>query len=72
LYERVHRALNSLPNRYSSLHIDDISIVDPKKPVIALIRSAISTPLKALSSIRFTQNAINGQFIEDALIYRST
>lgn len=47
----------------------DITVVSPSDKTIQLLASAVKTG-DQLQAIRFTGNAINGVFIEDALIYR--
>ena len=69
-YQRVNQALFGL--RGIDLALSDVSLVPDTEPLVALLARAISTGPSDLSRIRFTGNAINGVFIEDALIYRST
>ena len=66
-YELVSRILasNSLPG----LSLADISIVAPRKEIVKLLSLAVSATNG--SGIRFSRNAINGHYIEDAYIYRS-
>jgi hypothetical protein len=66
-YKRLLQAL-----RNSAVHgvsLDDVAVVDSGDPFVQLLQSAIRTD-RAMSGIRFTRNTINGQFIEDAYIYR--
>jgi len=72
LYERFERALKRLPAEYRRLSLDDISVVEPSEQLIQLLSVAIKTGMPDLSTVRFSRNTINGHFIEDALIYRST
>ena len=64
-YKRIQRVLDAEP----SLSLRNVSVVSPDDDTIQLLRRAIRTS-GGISSIRFTGNAIDGIFIEDALIYR--
>ena len=46
-----------------------IKAVSPSSRLIQLLRCAVKTG-KALVAIRFSQNTINGEYIEDAVLYR--
>lgn len=50
--------------------INSISIIGPQHPLVQLLKVGINTGSDSISGIRFTGNVINGQFIEDAYIYR--
>ncbi len=47
-----------------------VTAVAPNDPIVSALRKVFKLP--GISSIRFTGNVINGIFIPDALIYRST
>ena len=66
-YELVSRLLTA--NALPGLSLADISIVPPRKDIVKLLSLAVS--VKGDSGIRFSRNAINGRYIEDAYIYRS-
>lgn len=51
------------------IELRDISVVSTRDELVNLLRMAIQTG-PGLSGIRFTGNAINGTFIDDAYIYR--
>ncbi len=53
----------------SEISLDDITVSKPKNPLLKLLKIAIKTGT-GISSIRFTNNVINGQLIKDAHIYR--
>ncbi len=53
-----------------NIFIKYTSIVSPTHPLISLLRVAIQTGPESISGIRFTGNVINGQYIDDAYIYR--
>lgn len=68
-YEKIQAALKTMPTAEGAIALSDIGVTDPNNPLIALLRGAVSTG-PTVGGIRFTRNAINGQFIEDAYIYR--
>jgi len=69
-YQRVVDFNNKTTQEYCiSLH--DISVNNIDNQLVQLIQSALQTDDKEVSAIRFSKNAINGTFIEDALVYRS-
>lgn len=67
-YEKVQSQLQGSGQK-DKLSLQNISLVSPRDNLIKLLKSAIKTG-KVISNIRFTQNVINGVFIEDAYIYR--
>jgi len=68
-YHLVQTVLAKMPPDFGiSLH--NITMLSPKADLVKLFRSVIHTGPKAISRIRFTRNAINNTFIEDAYIYR--
>jgi hypothetical protein len=54
----------------AGLTLQDIAVVSPHEPLVELLRVAIRTPTTGIAGIRFTGNAINNVFIDDAYIYR--
>lgn len=68
-YETIQSALATTPSAEGTLALSDIGVIDPNNPLIAMLRIAISTG-PTVGGIRFTRNAINGHFIEDAYVYR--
>jgi hypothetical protein len=71
LYERVQKVLGDGSNKIR-ITLRDISVVPSDDPLIKLLRMAIETGPNDISGIRFSRNTINGQFIQDAYIYRLT
>ena len=61
--------MSKIPEEIPRISLMDISVVEDNDPLIFLLRKAVRTS-EGVSGIRFSQNAINGQFIEDAYIYR--
>lgn len=52
-----------------SFPLSRITVISPNDPMVRLLRNAISTG-GGISRIRFQNNVINNQLIEDALIYK--
>jgi hypothetical protein len=71
VYQKIQPVLSQILEEKRSIGLKDISVVENNNPLIALLRNAIRTGA-TISGIRFSRNAINGQFIEDAYIYRMT
>ncbi len=66
-YKRVLQTLRNAAVHGVSL--EDVAVVDTRDPLVQLFRAAIRTD-RSVGGIRFSRNTINGQFIEDAYIYR--
>lgn len=69
IYKKIQSVIARNFGEHSVISLKDISVVDSKDPSILLLRSVIVTG-EGISNIRFSQNMINGVFIEDAYIYR--
>lgn len=69
VYRKVVSALQRLPSEASPIGTKDISVVEDRDPLVALLRSMVSTG-PGISGVRFSKNVINGQLIEDAYLYR--
>ena len=72
-YVEVQRVLEKLssPAR-EALPLSEISVVSPTSELPRLIGVAVQTTPDSSSPIRFKANTINGVYIDDAIIYRST
>ena len=68
-YQHIQEAIGRLPQDIPKVNLKDISVMDNSHPLISLMKIAIRTG-EGISGIRFSRNAINGQLIEDAYIYR--
>jgi hypothetical protein len=68
IYKKVQTVISRSFGGHSIITLKDISVVDSKDPLIMLLRNAVT--VDGVSGIRFSQNVINGVFIEDAYIYR--
>jgi hypothetical protein len=70
MYAKI-QALLAKQSEYLPLELKDISVVGTNDSIASLLRTAIRTG-DGISGIRFTENTVNGSFIEDAYIYRMT
>jgi len=64
----LHRTQKTLPEG-SRVSLDEITILAPGAPLFKLLRIAVGTG-SGISGLRFSNNVINGQLVEDAYIYR--
>jgi len=68
-YAVIQKQLSELNPIPSSLSLDDIGLMPSNHPLIVLLSTFVATG-DSISNIRFSKNVINGQFSDDALIYR--
>ena len=71
VYEKIWQALDQLKDKASAAPLSVIRVLDADDELVRLLRLAVRTG-PGVSRLRFTKNAINGRYIEDALIYRVT
>ena len=71
VYGKIQSVLLDVPEGQRGMALSDISAVEDNDPLISLLRTAIKTG-NGISGIRFSRSTVNGQFIEDAYIYRLT
>lgn len=69
VYSTIHGALANTQNNEAAIPLSDIALLSPTNPLIQLLRKAVATG-PGISGIQFSGNSINGQYIEDAYIYR--
>jgi len=69
LGKSIKRIRKSGPKKFA-LDSFRVELVKPDTPLPSLLRKAIKAP--RIQRIRFSRNTINGVYVEDALIYRST
>jgi hypothetical protein len=70
-YKRIVSANKAAAKNEHVLSLNDIGVANMSSPIVMLIGIAIGTPRDAVGSTRFSRNTINGNYIEDAYIYRS-
>jgi hypothetical protein len=69
-YTEVSRVLSKQEEINKNISIGDIKIINPKDPVVKLLKVIIRTG-KGLNRIRMRSSLLSGIYIEDALIYRN-
>ena len=69
VYKLIEEARQALGDKAAAAPLSVIGLVDENHQLVQLLRIAVRTGA-GVSRIRFSKNAINGHFIEDALIYR--
>jgi len=70
-YKRILNATKELgDDELICLH--DITASTMSNKIVQLIKTAVATKNNDISDIRYSKNAVNGTFIEDSLIYRSS
>lgn len=67
-YKRIQSALGRIGP--TELELQDVAALDSRDPVVSLLRTAVNTPSGAISSIRFSNNVVDGRLLPDALVYR--
>ncbi len=70
-YKKIQSVMSKRPEERKVISLAQISAVRPDKPIVALLRKAVKTG-NGISGVRFSRNAVDGQFIEDSYIYRMT
>ena len=67
IYKAVQNALAE--GKFHYIKLSDVSIIDENHPLLSGLAAIIKTG-NTIQNIRFSRNVVNGQFIEDLLIYR--
>jgi hypothetical protein len=70
LYRKVQAASRKLPTNVLRIPTSAVNVLDDRAPIYTLMRQAVRTSADAVGGIRFSQNVINGQRIDDCYIYR--
>ena len=70
-YKRVIEANRNANAEEVIVSLHDIEVVNTNRQIVQLMKSAVKTG-DGISGIRFSRNTINGVFIEDAYIYRTS
>jgi len=71
-YKRIVNANKTAAKNEHVLSLNDVGVTNMSNPLVKLIAIAVLTPPDAIGGIRFSRNTINGSFIEDVYIYRSS
>lgn len=67
VYKTIQKALDELKDM--PFELDDVKAADENDSLLNLIKKAVVTG-PGINGIRFSNNTINGQYIQDAYIYR--
>ena len=70
-YMRVIKANQTANAEEVVVSLHDIEVVNTNRQIVQLMKTIINTG-NGISGIRFSRNTINGVFIEDAYIYRTS
>lgn len=68
-YEAIQKAARKLERGGVQVPLSDVTVAKKNTPLLDLLRVAVRTG-PGISGVRFTQNVINGNLVEDAYIYR--
>ena len=68
-YRKVQALARRVPDAAGLFAPGDVTVVKDNDPLVLLLRRAIATG-PGISGIRFTNNSVNGTFVDDAYIYR--
>lgn len=71
VYRKVAAALKKLPQSVQPINTNDITVVEDNNQLVQLLKGLVKTGPR-ISRIRMSRNVVNGQLIEDALLYRMT
>lgn len=69
VYEIVQQVLDQLETKAAAIPLSVVFLLGADADLVRLLKVAVRTG-PSVNRIRFSKNVINGQFIEDALIYR--
>ena len=72
LYAQILRANSSLGERESVISLHDIAVVHPKDRIAVALHRMIDTGDKTVAGIRASRNYVDGMYVDDCLIYRSS
>jgi hypothetical protein len=69
IYQIIQKVISTLPNETSKVSLENVAVVETNHLLVKLLGSVIRTSGPQLANIRFANNTVNGQHIDDALIY---
>jgi len=72
VYHKIQTVLSKIPDDEPRVALKDITAVECDDPRISSLRSMYKTERTSLSGVSVTASAVDGHFIDDAFIYRST
>ncbi len=71
VYRRIAEARQALEDKAAATPMSVIGLLNPNDQLVQLFQAAFQGSA-GVSRVRFSENSIDGHFIEDALIYRIT
>lgn len=69
VYEKIQRARQLLGDEAAAVPLSAVGLIDANDQLVQRLRMGLQTS-SGVSPIRISRTAINGHFIEDALVYR--
>lgn len=69
VYEKIHQAITQLGSKPASVLSSSVSVLDDNAEIVQVLRRLVRTG-PVIGRLRVSKNAINGHFIDDALVYR--
>lgn len=69
VYAKIGAAIQQLGAKAAATPLSAIGVLDDEDEIVKVLRALVRTG-PALNRMRVTKNAVNGHFIDDALIYR--
>jgi hypothetical protein len=70
VYERIGRAVDELGATSATVPLSNIGVLDADADLVRLLKEAARNGTGG-GRVRFSKSAVNGHFIDDALIYRA-
>ena len=71
VYRKVTAALKRFPPNVQPISTKDITVLEDNNQLVQLLRAFVKTG-PTITKIRMSRNVVNGELIEDALLYRMT
>ncbi len=69
IYKTIQSLISKIPEDQPKVMLKDISVLETNAPLISALRKLRKTR-KKLAGMRLSREYVNGQFIEDAYVYR--
>jgi hypothetical protein len=69
IYKKIQETMWECRDQLNEISLDDITLAKPNSPTVNLLRHIIQTG-PAISGVRFTNNVVNGNVIDDVYVYR--
>lgn len=69
IYKKIQETLLNYPDQFNELSLQDITLAKPDSATVKSLRHAVQAG-PGTSGVRFTNNVIDGNLIDDVYIYR--